>query len=54
MMLTKEQTKKIDRMVKNYRNALLKTLSVPEHLANAYADRYKIGITQALLRQGKH
>jgi len=53
MMLTKEQTKKIDRMVKNYRNGLLKTLSIPEHLANAYADRYRIGITQALLKRYK-
>lgn len=53
-MLTNKQTKKIDRMVKNYRNGLLRALNIPEHLANAYADRYRIGITQDLLRQGKH
>jgi len=53
-MLTEEQTKKIDRMVKNYRNGLLKALNIPKHLADAYADRYRIGITQELQKQDKH
>lgn len=52
-MLTNKQQAKIDKMVKNYRNGLLKAIHIPEHLADAYADRYRIGITQDLLRRCK-
>ncbi|GAI67622.1 unnamed protein product [marine sediment metagenome] len=52
-MLTKQQ-KKIDRMAKNYA-AGMRRIVCPEnhHLIKAWAMRYKVGLTQALQRQGK-
>lgn len=52
-MLTSKQLLKLNTWVSNYRKGLRRTLNLPEHLIDAYSQRYHAAMRGVLLRQCK-